>query len=141
MTCLPDLNVWLALAVDTHPHHAPAKRWFEDNADHLVFCRITEMGLLRLLTNSTVMSGAPLTAAGAWKVLDSLLGDPNIGFLKEPATFGDHWRLTSAAGKIGPNFWTDAYLTSLCAASGCGLVTFDRALAKRKGIEIRLLTV
>lgn len=90
MTCLLDLNVWLALAVDTHPHHAQAKIWFEKNEDQLVFCRITEMGLLRLLTNSVVMSGAPITAASAWEVLDSLRGDPNIGFLKEPATFGEH---------------------------------------------------
>ena len=85
------------------------------------------------------MSGAPLTAAAAWMVLDALLGDPRIGFLVEPATFRERWRKTSGAGKIGPNFWTDAYLTSLCVAAGCRLVTFDRALATRKDIPVRLL--
>lgn len=140
MTCLPDLNVWLALVVDGHPHHARARRWLEESGDaRLVFCRVTEMGLLRLLTNRTVMSGAPLTAAAAWKVLDALLGDPRIAFLKEPANFDASWRRNSNAGKIGPHFWTDAYLSSLCAASGCSLVTFDRALARRHGTSVRLL--
>ena len=57
MIYLPDVNVWVALAVDGHPHHAIAKRWFERlGQESLLFCRVTEMGLLRLLTNEHVMS-------------------------------------------------------------------------------------
>jgi toxin-antitoxin system PIN domain toxin len=140
MICLPDVNVWIAMAVDCHPHHLPARRWMEEfEGERLAFCRITEMGLLRLLTNPKVMDGAPLTAANAWRVLDAFRDDMRIAFLKEPAGFEQHWRESTRSGVTGPNFWTDAYLASLCNATGCTLVTFDRALARRKGVDTRLL--
>ena len=48
-------------------------------------------------------------------------------------------RRTANPGSIGPNFWTDAYLISLCASTESTLVTFDRALARSKDCRIRLL--
>jgi toxin-antitoxin system PIN domain toxin len=140
MICLPDVNVWLALAVETHQHHSVAKDWIqESDGDQLLFCRITEMGLLRLLTNARVMGGSPLTTLAAWNVRDQLLRDPFIHMADEPAQFQEHWRRTSRAGKIGPNFWTDAYLVSFCAAANCTLVTLDRALAVKRACPVRLL--
>ena len=71
MTYLPDVNVWIAFAVGIHVHHSVAKRWFDEVvSDGLAFCRITELGMFRLLTNSKVMDGAPLTAADAWGIRD-----------------------------------------------------------------------
>jgi predicted nucleic acid-binding protein len=55
---LPDVNIWIALAAEDHVHHVPARDWFAAQpAASVAFCRITQMGLLRLLTNST--SGGP----------------------------------------------------------------------------------
>lgn len=140
MTYLPDVNVLVALAVDGHPRHSQAKHWFDGlNEDRLLLCRITEMGLLRLLTNSVVMAGAPLKCGAAWKVVDTFLEDPRGGLLKEPVGFEEHWRRNSRAGVVGPNFWTDSYLASLSASAGCTLVTFDRALSSRKGVAALLL--
>ncbi len=52
MTYLPDVNVWIALAAERHAHHMRAREWFATLADErLVFCRITQLGFLRLLTN------------------------------------------------------------------------------------------
>ncbi len=52
MIYLPDVNVWIALAADKHIHHSVAKRWFTNiQADQVLFCRITQLGFLRLLTN------------------------------------------------------------------------------------------
>jgi len=66
MTCLLDVNVWIALAVGFHRHHSIARQWEEQLSDEsLAFCRITEMGLLRMLTNANVMDGVPLTPAEA----------------------------------------------------------------------------
>jgi predicted nucleic acid-binding protein len=49
-----DVNVWLAFAVDGHPHHKAAlKAWGE--LKRPTFCRITQLGLLRLLCNRQVM--------------------------------------------------------------------------------------
>ena len=57
---LPDLNVWLALLNAKHPHHAAAKRyWEQDASGRIAFCRITMLGLLRLSTNKVVMGGSP----------------------------------------------------------------------------------
>ncbi len=56
MVSLPDVNIWIALAAEGHVHHAPAREWFTAQADvSVAFCRITQMGLLRLLTNPDVM--------------------------------------------------------------------------------------
>src|ERR1035437_4282472 len=66
----PDVNIWIALAAEGHVHHVPARDWFAAQPDGSVaFCRITQMGLLRLLTNSSVMGRAPRTgrAALAWQ--------------------------------------------------------------------------
>jgi uncharacterized protein len=140
MIYLPDVNVWMAMAVNVHVHHAVANHWFESVvSERVAFCRITEIGLLRLLTNDQVMAGAALSAAMAWKVLNQLQNDPRTSFFQEPADFIKEWRKTSRAGKIGPNYWTDAYLSSFCAAADCTLITFDRKLAKRKDCTVRLL--
>ena len=140
MTYLPDVNVWIALAVDVHVHNSVASRWVEQlRREKLAFCRITEMGLLRLLTNRHVMDGSPLSASEAWTTRDRILGDPRMVVVNERDDFEEHWRQTAHAGKVGPNFWTDAYLISLCGSAGCTLVTFDRALARQTRCDVLLL--
>jgi uncharacterized protein len=63
---LPDVNVWLALLNTQHPHHSSAKHYWEHAAaQHIAFCRITMLGLLRLSTNKVVMGGAPYTTEQA----------------------------------------------------------------------------
>ena len=60
---LVDANVWLALAVDAHFHHATARAWFEGQPDEsCAFCRITQMALLRHLTNAKIMGAANVLA-------------------------------------------------------------------------------
>lgn len=61
-----DLNLWLALIDPDHAHNARARPYWENEAAaEIVFCRVTMLGLLRLLTNSRVMHGAPFTLAEA----------------------------------------------------------------------------
>lgn len=50
---LLDTNTWIALALETHPHHAAARRWYEAaplTRGDLLFCRATEISFLRLIT-------------------------------------------------------------------------------------------
>ena len=76
---LPDVNVWLALAAEGHIHHAPAMEWFSTQPDDSVaFCRVTQMGLLRLLTNSNAMGRGPRTLAKAWEVYEQMRFDRRI---------------------------------------------------------------
>ncbi|MDP1902558.1 MAG: hypothetical protein Q8K96_19230 [Rubrivivax sp.] len=58
---LPDVNVWLALAVQEHPHHAAARQyWANEAAARLHFCRVTMLGLVRLLTQPRLMGPATM---------------------------------------------------------------------------------
>ena len=69
-----DINVWVALSSTRHLHHAQALRWFQGLEDaQLVFCRYTQLGLLRLLTTEAVMGGDTLSQAQAWDEYDAWL--------------------------------------------------------------------
>jgi hypothetical protein len=58
MTSLLDVNVWIALAVEEHVHHVAALQWYSAfRNESLAVCRITELGLLLLLTNARVIAG------------------------------------------------------------------------------------
>ena len=85
MPSFPDVNVWLALAAADHGHHAQAVHWLDTCSDPVIaFCRVTQAGLLRLLTNRGVMGGYPLTADGAWKVADTtMLGQSTAEGIRE----------------------------------------------------------
>lgn len=62
---LADANAWLALAFSDHLHHAKAKAWFDGEFDGAcAFSRVTQMALLRHLTNSKIM-GAFVQPSGA----------------------------------------------------------------------------
>jgi len=129
MICLPDVNVWIGLTSNRHVHHALATSWLESLADtRLAFCRITELGLLRLLTNGHVMGPDVLTPRQAWRVYDQWRMDPRVDFLLEPAGFGERWRELGDKVVGGPNAWTDAYLAAFASATDAAIVTLDRKL-------------
>lgn len=70
---LPDVNVWLAMTFDSHVHHTAAKSWFDALSGQLcVFCRSTQQGFLRLVTNASVFGPSALTLTEAWQKYDVL---------------------------------------------------------------------
>lgn len=83
---LIDANVWLALSFSDHAHHEKATKWFEAQSEGAcAFCRITQLALLRHLTNVKIMGAFVQSQQDAWKNLDNLMADPRIVFLAEPA--------------------------------------------------------
>lgn len=132
----PDVNVWLALTVSGHVHFPRAWQWYHslDDSEILHFCRITQMGLLRLLTTGSVMGKSTHCQAEAWKVYDRWLHEESAQFLDEPATLEAAFRSSTEDRQSSPKHWTDAYLAAFAQTAGLTLVTFDRALAgKAKG--------
>lgn len=130
---LADINVWLALSWGSHPHSARAWKWFRSlGDDEIVYCRFTQIGLLRLLTTSAVMGGDCLTVRKAWAVYDRWLHDPKVEFRHEPAEVDEWFRLaTSALSSISaPKALGDCYLLAVSQAAHATLVTFDKALSK-----------
>jgi toxin-antitoxin system PIN domain toxin len=111
------------MAFDGHVHNQAAMRWFNNVQETIAFCRITQMGLLRLLTNRKVMGEEVLTQQQAWNNYDQLHQDPHVAFLNEPGGLEEAWRSMSPAYS-----WTDAYLLAFAKARDLTLVTFDQAL-------------
>ena len=135
-----DVNVWVALATPGHVHHVVAREWLEEAVeDRLLFCRVTQMGFLRLVTNPRVMDISTVTAARAWDAFDEFLRDSRVSYAAEPVDMEAHWRPYTSLPKTGPNFWTDAYLAAFAAAGGFTVVTFDHGFARFPDAPVRLL--
>jgi hypothetical protein len=129
--CLPDVNVWLALASRRHTHARRAAEWMERVTARVSFCRVTQAGLLRLLTNPAVMGAETLEARRAWRVYDEIASDSRVGFLPEPPGLEAEWRRVTEAGGSSAN-WTGSYLVAFARAANLRLVTFDASLARRE---------
>ncbi len=129
----PDINVWIAIAYRGHQHHPAAIAWFEGLGEETCcFCRQTQLGFLRLLTNPSVLREEVRNPAEAWETYDQLLNDEYVFFLPEPA----HEELESALRQLtsnrNPNSrqWPDAYLAAFAQVADLTLVTFDRSLSR-----------
>lgn len=135
-----DLNVWLALFVDRHPHHAIAWVWLNSLPEdaRLVLCRYTQFGMLRLLTNTAVMGDETLTLRQAWAIYDRWLEDPRVEFFPEPRDLEAEFRKATRpfAAKQASKWVGDCWLLAFAEAAKARLVTFDQALhqfARKQG--------
>jgi toxin-antitoxin system PIN domain toxin len=134
----PDVNVWFAIAVADHPHHRQALAWWNEEASLAGFSRITQLGLLRLLTTKSAMGGEPLTNAAAWAVYDELLTDSRVRVFTELPALDALFRSLSSHRQASPKIWADAFVAAYAAANDATLVTFDQAFANYK-IDCRIL--
>jgi len=134
----PDVNVWFALAVADHPHHRRALAWWQEEKSLAGFSRLTQLGLLRLLTTASAMGGQPLTNEEAWRVYDGFLSDSRVRLFSELGALEDLFRSFSYLRQASPKLWVDAYLAAHAAANEAILVTFDQAFTCY-GVECRIL--
>src|SRR5438067_1379564 len=105
-TYLPDVNVWLALSSRRHIHNQKAAVWLQNmGQDGIAFCRVTQMGLLRLLTNPKAMGIDVVSQAQAWKVYDQICEDSHVTFLGEPSGLPEAWRSLTQQDKPAPKAW------------------------------------
>lgn len=132
---LVDINVWLALSWGLHRHSAPAHGWLASlrrDQTRLLFCRITQLGLLRLLTNKMVMGGSVLTIAQALGALDRWGEDPRVEFAAEPPGLEASFRrmLEPLGRQSATKSLMDVYLAAFARASRVTLVTLDSSLGR-----------
>ncbi|HVM74144.1 MAG TPA: TA system VapC family ribonuclease toxin [Candidatus Saccharimonadales bacterium] len=133
----PDLNVWLALSYQAHAHHLIAQSWFValPETARLCFCRLTQMGLLRMLTTQAIMRDEVMTQGQAWQVYDTWLADERVFFAEEPPTLEPAFRALTRSGRAANKDWGDSYLIAFARSAGFELVTFDKAMqGKADGI-------
>jgi toxin-antitoxin system PIN domain toxin len=137
---LPDVNVWLALAFDSHQHHEPSVAWFRTARDETCFfCRLTQSGFLRLSSNPSVLGSAAVSLADAWRGYDALFADPRVAFVEEPEDIEPQWRSLTQSSLFSPKVWTDAYLAAFARCAGLEVVSFDQGFAQYTGIRITIL--
>lgn len=135
---LPDLNVWLALVVAEHPHHAAARAyWAQQQAapalgPRVWFCRATMLGLVRLLTQPKLMGEGVLALAEAHALYQQLRQTEGVGFAGDAETADAllaRW-LADGPRPLPARLWTDAWLAASAEAAGLRLVTFDADFAR-----------
>jgi toxin-antitoxin system PIN domain toxin len=123
---LPDINFWLALVFESHAHHKSAKTWMDSAAPRsCCFCRVTQMGFLRLSTNRRVFPLDALPMNEAWRVYDQLLSDNRVAYAEEPSGIDATWRNVTQLRTFSTNVWSDAYLAAFAREADLEIVTFD----------------
>ncbi len=129
----PDLNVWIALTIKAHEHHTVAWDWYQSlqPARTLAFCRVTQLGFLRLITTEAVAKHETLNQKGAWAAFDQWIGKGGAVYINEP--LGLDIELRELTGQVipAPKEWSDSYLAAFARAASMEVVTFDRALSRK----------
>ena len=135
---LLDVNALVALAWDSHVHHATIRTWFAANsARGWATCPITESGFVRVSSNPKVLP-SPIGIDAARAVLSTLRAADGHRFLADDVSIVD----ADVPRMSGYRQVTDAHLLALARRCGVRLVTFDAGvltLAERRDVE--LLTI
>jgi toxin-antitoxin system PIN domain toxin len=143
---LLDVNIWLALVLSKHTHHQAARAWLdgEQESASLCFCRVTQQGLVRLLTTAGVLAGygnPPLTNREAWDVIDGFMEDERFTFANEPQDMEETWKTLAIRDTHSPKLWMDAYLAAFALRSGFQMITTDKAFSQFSGLDLLVLPV
>jgi toxin-antitoxin system PIN domain toxin len=124
---LADINVWIAIACSVHAKHTIAREWFHGlRADQIWFCRFTQIGFLRLLTNPAVTGKHIQTQEQAWSTYDQFLQNARVGYVDEPLGVSAAFRGLASARQPATKGWADAYIAAVALQSGLAIATFDR---------------
>lgn len=132
---LPDVNVWLALAAPQHPHHAAAAAyWTGHDGGRIWFCRITMLGLIRLLSNPKVMGDQALDLTSSLAAYQQFAALPEVGLHAEPADCCVQLQQLLSAD-LPARFLTDAYLAAFATSASLRMVTFDKDFERFAGLD------
>jgi uncharacterized protein len=142
MAVLLDINVLLPLTYGAHVHHLAAVAWLDtvQQDGNLLLCRVSQLGLLRLLNNPVAMGADVQSGNEAWETWDALLADDRFRFADEPEGFEAEFRGLSTTFAHQPKRWQDAYLAAFALATDVELVTFDTGFRSFPSLRHRILT-
>lgn len=133
---LLDVNALVALAWDSHIHHAATRNWFAANgASGWATCPLTESGFVRVSSNPIVLPSA-IGVDDARGVLASLRAAGSHRFLLDDVSMTDG----DLPPVVGHRQVTDAHLLTLARRHGIRLITFDSGVHALGGPDVELLT-
>ncbi len=140
MPTLADVNLLLAFSYEGHIHHAPALAWLNEQGNGaVVLCRITQLSLLRLLCNRSVMGENVCSLDQAWAIYDAILGDDRFRFYTEPTGLEANLRKFTQSAQTSPKLWQDAYLAAFAVSANIALTTFEQGFQQYNGLQLTLL--
>jgi uncharacterized protein len=126
MRALLDVNVLIALFDADHSLHAPALRWFDDNAGAgWASCPLTQNGCIRVMSQPRYPNPLPVDAIA--QRLREATSNARHEFWPDELSLLDP-RTIDTTRIHGPKQLTDVYLLALAVARGGRLVTFDRSV-------------
>jgi toxin-antitoxin system PIN domain toxin len=128
---LVDVGVWLAAIWARHAHHEVAAHWFDEQSEELLLCRLTQLGILRLVSNPTIMGDDVVSRTEAWRVVDQLRSDERVVWADEPPQLDGIFRALSARADTSHQLWTDDYLAAFAQAIDARLASLDTRLRVR----------
>ena len=132
---LLDVNALVALAWDSHIHHAPTRTWFAANAANgWATCPLTESGFVRVSSNPTVLPSA-IGVEEARRVLALLRAIGSHRFLADDVSMTDD----DVPPLVGHRQVTDAHLLALARRNGMRIVTFDGGVRALGGPDVEVL--
>jgi toxin-antitoxin system PIN domain toxin len=136
---MPDINV-LVYAYNTDaPHHAAAKRWWEDvlSGRELVGIPwVVCLGFLRLMTNRRVCA-SPMEPAKALANIRSWLTRPHVQVLEPGPRHMDILDTFAAQQLLSSALCTDAHLAALAIENQAVLWTNDSDFVRFPGLRHR----
>ena len=133
---LPDLNVWLALSWPGHSHHRQAVHYWEQQAaDQVLFCTVTALGLVRMVSQPKLMGVAVKNAVEASALLDALCQQPGVQVAEPEHNGWEVFHQLLRGAELPARLCTDAHLGALAIANGWRLVSFDRDFERFEGLE------
>lgn len=135
---LLDVNALVALAWDSHVHHASMRTWFAANSGGgWATCAVTESGFVRVSSNPRVLPHV-IAVEAARAVLSALRDVDGHRFLANDISLSD----ADVPHIAGHRQVTDAQLLTLAGRHGISLLTFDAGIvALAEGRDVELLTV
>jgi uncharacterized protein len=116
MKYLLDISALIAVIWTDHASHAATERWLKGK--DLATCPLTELGFLRISTNSKALGA---TMRDARKLLEDFLSSHDVEFVS-----ADLPALRSSAQKSEEV--TDCYLAELAASKAMKLATLDQGI-------------
>jgi uncharacterized protein len=134
---LLDVNALVALAWDSHVHHAAVRSWMSTSRQEgWATCPLTESGFVRVSSNPKVLA-SPIGVAAAREVLRALRAVEGHCFFADDVSLCDE----DVPAIHGYRQVSDAHLLTLARRRGARVVTFDSGLAALAGgSDIELLT-
>ena len=134
---LLDVNALVALAWDSHVHHARIRQWFAAHAPNgWATCPLTESGFVRVSANPRILPSA-IGIGDARRVLGALRELPAHQFVVDDVSPSD----PDFPAISGYRQVADGHLLALARRRGMRVVTFDNGLAAMGGTDVELLTV